>query len=122
MRVVLLVLASAATTLLLAASLPTASNTVTKPNQKQPGVEQKTWPPETLSGKIMMVDPNQKLVVVETADGVPFDLVVTRRTRILSGNQALSLGDLRQDVNKGVSIRFTPEGRGDVAVSIQING
>jgi hypothetical protein len=36
------------------------------------------WPPETLSGKISMVDPDRKLVVVETPDGIPFDMVDRR--------------------------------------------
>ena len=50
------------------------------------------WKPETLSGTIMTVDPDQNLVVVRTSDGVPFDMT------------------------------FTPERRGDVAKSIRING
>jgi hypothetical protein len=80
------------------------------------------WPPETLSGKISMVDPGEKLVVVQTPDGVSFDMVVTGTTRIKSGDRTVPLNDLQQDVNKTVSVRFTPERRGDVARSIEIGG
>jgi len=80
------------------------------------------WKPETLSGKITKVDPDQHLVVVETTDGVPFDMVVTTKTRIKSGDQGITLKDLTRDMNKTVWVTFTPKRRGDVAKSIQING
>jgi hypothetical protein len=69
-----------------------------------------------------MVDPAQNLMVVETPNGVPFDMVVNSKTRIKSGNQALTLKELTQDSNKTVSVKFIPERRGDVAKSIQIRG
>jgi hypothetical protein len=69
-----------------------------------------------------MVDPSQKRVIVETPDQVTYSLVINAKTRIKSGNQALTLKDLTQDKNKTVSVRFTPERRGDVAKSIQISG
>jgi hypothetical protein len=80
------------------------------------------WKPETLSGKITKIDPDQNLVVVETSDGVPFDMVVTTKTRIESGDQGITLKDLTRDMNKTVRVTFTPERRGDVAKSIQTNG
>ena len=80
------------------------------------------WRAETVSGKIMMVDPAKKLVVLKDTDGVPFDMVVTRSTRIESGNQMLKLSDLASKTNQSASIHFVPEGRGDVARSIQITG
>ena len=42
------------------------------------------WAPETLSGKIAMVDAAQDLVVVDDSSGVPFDMVITSRTHIKS--------------------------------------
>jgi hypothetical protein len=80
------------------------------------------WPPENLSGTILMVDPAQKLLVVQTSSGIPFDMVVTPRTRIKSGSQAMTLQQLSGDTNKGVSVRFVPERRGDIARTIQIGG
>ena len=82
----------------------------------------KAWPAETLSGKITMVDPGEKLVVLQTPDGVSYDMVVGAKTRIVSGNQALTLQDLAGDRNQAASVKFTPKGRGDVAQSIQVGG
>jgi hypothetical protein len=70
----------------------------------------------------MKVDPEQNLVVVQTSDGVPFDMVINPKTRIKSGDRGITLKDLTRDMNKTVSVTFTPERRGDVAKSIQISG
>jgi hypothetical protein len=39
-----------------------------------------------------------------------------------SGDRAITLQDLQKDVNQGVSIKFVPERRGDIARTIQLNG
>jgi hypothetical protein len=80
------------------------------------------WPPESLSGNIASVDPDRNLVVVQTPDGTPFDMCVTAKTIIKSGDQTITLKDLTRDVNQGVSVKFIPERRGDVAKSIRLNG
>jgi len=80
------------------------------------------WKPETLTGKITNVYPGRNLVVVETNDGVPFDILVTTNTQIKSADRGLDLKQLKEDMNQNVSITFTPERRGDVATLIQING
>ena len=80
------------------------------------------WKPETLTGKITNVDPDRNLVIVETNDGVPFDMLVTPNTRIKSGDRGLDLKELKRDMNQNVSVTFTPERRGDVATFIQITG
>ncbi len=80
------------------------------------------WQPETLNGKIVSVDPAQKLVIVKDAAGVPFDMRVTASTRILADGQKLKLDGLKADAGKSVSVRFTPERSGDIAQSIQIAG
>ncbi len=117
-------LASAVGILLLAIPLAAANSSAQKNAKNTKTVEavRSVWPPETLSGKITMVEPNQKLLVVQSQDGVPFDMVVSPGTRIKNGNRTLSLNDLSQDVNQNVSIRFVPERRGDVARTIQIGG
>ncbi len=86
------------------------------------GAMRAAWPPETLSGKISMVDPAQKLVVIQTPDGTPYDIIVTGRTRIESGDQRVGVQDLSGYTNKTVSVRFTPESRGDVASSMNLGG
>ena len=59
---------------------------------------------------------------MKTPGAVSYDLVVTAKTRIKSGDQAIGLKDLSQDLNKPVSVKFTPERRGDVAKAIQVAG
>jgi hypothetical protein len=80
------------------------------------------WPSETLSGKIAMVDPGQRLVVIQTQDGVTYDLDVNAKTQIHSGDQSIALKDLTRDLNKSASVKIIPERRGDVAEVIQIKG
>jgi hypothetical protein len=121
-NVVKLALAGAACALLFV--MPSAAADHTAPQQKNAIKTQAmraAWPPETLSGKIAMVDPSQRLLVI-TNDGVPFDLVITPRTHIRSGDRTLSLKDLKQYQNGNVSLKFVPERRGDVAESIHVNG
>lgn len=111
-------------TLALAFPLTAAHGPAAKTNQKATttAARRSARPEETLSGKITMVRPDQKLVVVETANGIPFDMVVTTKTRITSGGQAITLNDLMRNTNKTVSVKFIPESGGDVAKSIQITG
>lgn len=78
------------------------------------------WPAESLAGTIVAVDPAKRLVILKDAGGVPFDMVVSRSTRILSGNRELKLNDLTADANQKASVRFIPERRGDIAQSIRI--
>ena len=69
-----------------------------------------------------MVDPARTLLVVQTASGVPFDLDVSRQTRIENGNQRMSLDGLSHDVNQSVTVKLIPERRGDVAEWIRVGG
>ncbi len=79
------------------------------------------WPAESLSGTISMVEPGQNVVVVNS-DNVPFDMVITPKTHIMYNNQAVTLQNMSQYKNDNVTVRFIPEGRGDVAETIHING
>jgi hypothetical protein len=78
------------------------------------------WPAETLSGTIMTVNPTRKLVIVKDSNGVPFDMKVTKGTKIENGNQKLTLSELSADTNQSVSVRFVPERTGDVARTIKV--
>jgi hypothetical protein len=115
-------LAASACGLLLAMPLAAANSTNTKANTPKAKVMRTAWPPETISGKIALVDPDRKLVVIQSPDGVPYDLDVTARTRIESGDRSIVFNDLTQDVNKGVTVKIVPEHRGDIAESIRISG
>ena len=124
-KVVVSVLAGVACALLLSIPVSAADKAAAAP-AKAPAVKpaqvRKAWPQETLSGKVAMVDPDQKLVVIRGADGVTYDMMVTAKTRIRSNDQAITLKALAQDRDKEVSVKFVPERRGDVARLIRIGG
>jgi hypothetical protein len=107
---------------LFAVTLVAAPNTVTRIDKKKSAeaTMRGTWPPETFSGKVMIVEPGRKLVVVKGPDGVPFDIRVTPSTRIRSGDRNLALKDLTDHEN--VSVRFVPKRSGDIARSIEVTG
>jgi hypothetical protein len=117
-------LASAVGCALLLAIPMTAANKPAPEAHKKPAKEivRHAWRPETLSGKIMTVDPAKKLVVLKDQNGVPFDMVVTSSTRIKSGDRMLKLSDLGSQTDHSASVHFIPQRRGDVAQSIQITG
>jgi len=100
------------------AFLPAAATAATStPAHKTP---REAWAAQTFSGKITMVVPQQRLVVVTDATGTPFDLKVTHATAIRSGSGRLTLQQLNSDVNHGVSVNFVPERAGDIARSIKV--
>src|SRR5579859_1745482 len=78
------------------------------------------WQPQTLSGKIAMVDSGKKLVVIKDSSGTPFDFMVTPSTRIKQGTERLKLSDLASKANDKVSVRYVPERKGDIAKLIEI--
>jgi hypothetical protein len=123
MKAILTTLATAACALLVAIPATAANQPAAKTGKATTKTAVRSvWRPETLSGKIAMVDPARKLVVVTAPDGTPFDMVLTSKTRIKSGDQAITLNQLSGDKDQSVSVRFTPERRGDVARSIRIGG
>jgi hypothetical protein len=109
------VMAVAGSLLLTVIPLSAASSTANKTSKD-------TAKMETISGKIAMVVPDKKLVVVKTSDGVTYDMDIDPGTKIESGGQTLALKDLTQDMNENVSVKFTAEHRGDIARTIEING
>ena len=115
---ILAALAAAAMACIPATCATAITTKVTKTAQHS---NNQVWPAETLSGKITMVDPAQRLVVVQDSSGVPFDMVVARSTHIKSANGMLNLNDLNSDLNRNVSIKFVPETRGDVAETINLS-
>jgi hypothetical protein len=80
----------------------------------------RAWAPQTVSGTLTIVEPAQKRIVVQTASGVPYDMDITRATRIENRGQRVSLQALNQDVNQAVEVKLIPERRGDVAAWIRI--
>ena len=84
MRFQLMPVAFTAAAVLAAFPLVAAEKPAAKTNHEPAKTEavRSVWPAESLTGTISMVDPNDRRVVVQTPDGVPFDMVVTRGTRI----------------------------------------
>jgi hypothetical protein len=103
-------------------SLPAMARDSAAQNRNGQAEARQTWPSETLTGTISMVDPSQHILVVKDDNGVPFDIVVGRSTRIESGHQRLTLSELSPDINKSVTVRYVPEGRGDIARTVNLNG
>ncbi len=121
-KITLPLLATAALAFVLASPSIAADKPVAKTNHTtmKSAANRGAWASQTLSGTIMIVDPDKKLVVIQTSDGVPYDLDVSRGTRIKNGDQTISLRDLSQDINKNVSVKLVPERHGDIAASIRI--
>jgi hypothetical protein len=80
------------------------------------------WPAETLSGRVMMVDPAQHLLIMKGPAGVPFDITITNSTQIRANGQKATLGSLNSDANRNVTVRFVPERGGDIARTVRIAG
>lgn len=98
-----------------------ATATAVKASKTAQQTDNQMWPAETLSGKITMVDPALRLVVVQDSSGVPFDMVVNGSTHIKSANGMLNLNNLQADLNRNVTIKFVPESRGDIAEAINVS-
>ncbi|HEY7335210.1 MAG TPA: hypothetical protein VH639_10020 [Bryobacteraceae bacterium] len=77
---------------------------------------------ETLTGSIMMVAPESTVVVLKDSQGTTYDIVVTKATRLRSGDRPIHLKDLSTDTNKTATVKFVPERSGDIAQSIRIAG
>lgn len=77
--------------------------------------------PETLSGTISSVKSDDKLVVVTSSAGVPYDFKVTGATKIKIGDQKGKLDDLSGATNKQVSVAYLPTRTGNVARSIEVS-
>lgn len=107
-------LISCATALWAAPKTTTPSNSAAE----QQATEQR-WAAQNLNGKISMVDPNINLVVIRDSSGVPFDLTVSRSTKIDMGAQREELSQLMP--NESVSVHYVPEARGDIARTIQVS-
>ncbi|MGH9470727.1 MAG: hypothetical protein ACRD1N_10360 [Terriglobia bacterium] len=78
---------------------------------------------QELSGNISIVDAGQKVVVVTDSNGVPFDLKVTRGTRIEVNGQKSTLDALSNQTDKQATVKYRDGlDRGLIAESIQVSG
>ena len=100
----------------------TSSEKAASSEKTAPSTKTMKSKPETLTGSIVSVDSAKKLVVIKGSDGVPYDAIVNKSTRIESGGKKVSLDELQSDTGKQVSVRILPERTGNVAQSIQVTG
>jgi hypothetical protein len=77
---------------------------------------------ESLSGKILMVVPEQNLVVISGPNDVPYDLVVSPKTVIVVGDKRGTLASLAGQIGKQVSVGFVPQRDGNHATRIEVTG
>lgn len=80
-----------------------------------------SYKPETIEGNISMVVVDQKLVVVTSSDGVPYNFVVTKRTKVQIGGTPSSFDDLTGQTHKQASVTFVPRRNGNIAQSISVS-
>jgi hypothetical protein len=122
-KAMLQIFGAAVTALLLIAPVGTAatsSGTVQRTRATAAKAVRSAWPPETLQGKVVMVDPAQHLMVVQSPDGVPFDMKLTGATALHSGGERLKAANIDTAMNKDVTVQYRPERAGDIATSVQI--
>jgi glucose/arabinose dehydrogenase len=80
-------------------------------------------PSESISGTLSMVDADKHLVVVTDSNGIPFDLKVTGRTRIMVDGKRAKLVDLSSATSKQATVKYRSEKQaGDIASSIEVGG
>jgi hypothetical protein len=78
---------------------------------------------QTLSGTISMVEAQQKVVVVTDSSGTPFNIRVTKGTKIEVGGKKSSLDDLSGQTSQQVSVKYRDHlNEGLVAQSIIVGG
>lgn len=77
---------------------------------------------ESLTGRIAMVLPEQKLLIVSGPNEVPYDFKITDRTVIVFEGARKTLEDLKNAVGKSVSVGFVPERDGNYAHRVEVSG
>ncbi|HEV2491640.1 MAG TPA: hypothetical protein VG204_01055 [Terriglobia bacterium] len=76
--------------------------------------------PETMSGTILLVKSEDKLVVVNSSAGTPYDFKVSGGTKIKVGDKAGKLDDLAGATGKQATVNYVPTRTGNAAKSIDV--
>ncbi len=78
---------------------------------------------QTVSGTLSMVDSGTKVLVVTDSDGTPFNIKITKGTRIRVNGKKGSLDDLSGQTNQQVSVKYHDRlNNGLVAQSVELGG
>lgn len=95
-----------------AKSPQTATNTVR--------AEWDSYKPETIEGRISMIEVNQKVMVMDVS-GVPYDITITGKTKIEINGTASTFNDLVGQTEKQATVTFVARRNGDIAQSVSIS-
>ncbi len=85
---------------------------------------QATWSSykaETIEGTLSMVVAEQKLVVITSSNDVPYDFLVTKKTKIDIGGTPSSFDNLSGQINRQATVTFLPRRNGNMAQSISVS-
>lgn len=80
-----------------------------------------SYQPETITGRISMIVVDQKMVVVEASGGVPYDITITKKTKIEINGTASTFSDLMGQTQKQATVTFVARPKGDFAQSISVS-
>lgn len=75
---------------------------------------------ETITGTISMIVVDQKMVVVESS-GIPYDITITKKTKIDINGTTSTFSDLVGQTQKQVTVTFVARPKGDFAQSISVS-
>jgi len=79
-----------------------------------------SFKPETLTGKISLIDANQHLVAI-TTNGVTYDMTVNRHTKIKVSGSHATFKTLAGQIRNTASVTFIARPKGDYAQSITVS-
>jgi hypothetical protein len=76
--------------------------------------------PETLTGTILIVDGQKDLLVLEGANGIPYDFRVPQNAKIDVASNPETLNELSSAVNQKASVTFVPMSTGNIAKVVNL--
>src|SRR5579884_2486354 len=78
--------------------------------------------PRNALRRILMVVPDQNLLIVSGPNDVPYDFKVTPKTQIVSGSSRPTLNELKGQEGRSVVVEFVPERDGNYARRVEVRG
>ena len=93
-------------------------------NSKSENTRMSMWDsfkPETLMGKISIIEPGKKAVFLSAANGVSYQFLVTPKTRIQVAGAKTTIAQLADQANEHATVVFVARPQGDFAHSITVS-
>jgi hypothetical protein len=75
---------------------------------------------ETLSGTLFIVNHEDKVIYLKTADGIAYNFHVTGATVVTIGGQTAGFEDLTGKIGSPIEVTFRPLSKGNLASKIAI--